>query len=146
MLLIVDANIILSAVVTNGKAKQIFEKNKIFGMLDLYAPEYLSEQIEENALEIMKKSRLTFEEFRLSLMFVASQIKFVESEMFAEFLAEAEKISPPRDFQYVALSMYFKSRDTDASIWSNDKELAKVSGIKALTTHELDRLLISRGL
>jgi len=145
MLLIVDANIVLSALVFKGKTGEIFEENKVFGMLELNAPEYLLEQIEDNALEIMKKSKLTLEDFKSVLGFVTSQIRFIEEDKFSEFLHEAEKISPYKDFPYVALALSFKSKGRDAPIWSNDKDLAKVPEIKVISTHELCELLRSWG-
>lgn len=145
MMLIVDANIVLSAVVLKGKTGEVFEKNRIFGMLELYSPEYLLEQIEDNMLEIMKKSKLTIEEFKSALGFILPQIKLLEEDKFSEFLHEAEKISPYKDFPYVALALSFKSNGLDAPIWSNDKDLANVPGIKVMSTHELCELLRSWG-
>ncbi len=145
MLLIVDANIVLSAVVSKGKTGDIFKENKVFGMLELYAPEYLLEQIEDNALEIMKKSKFTLEGFNSAMGFILSQIKLLEEDKFLEFLREAEKISPFKDFPYVALALSFKSNGLDVPIWSNDKDLANVPGIKVVSTHNLCELLRSFG-
>ncbi|RLJ01349.1 MAG: hypothetical protein DRP10_04285 [Candidatus Aenigmatarchaeota archaeon] len=142
MLLIVDANILFSSLITKGKTAELIVSPK----LKLTAPEYLLVELNENRELLARKTRLSKEEFDAFLGVVMRRIKFVKEKYFSEFLKEAKEISPEEDFPYVALALKLKSLGFEAKIWSNDKELKKAleGKIEVLTTKEiLERLRIN---
>ena len=145
MLLVVDANIVFSALIREGVTLRLFEFNSIFEIFELVAPEFIWEEIEEHKEEIIRKSKLSEGELEKVLKFVRSEIKPMPEEYFSEFLEEAKEISPEEDFPYVALALKLKSLGLEVKIWSNDKELKKAleGRIEVLSTKEiLERLRI----
>lgn len=143
MMLVVDANALFSALVAKGRAVDVFEWNASSCRFELFSPEFLSEEIENELIGIMRKSKLSKDEFELAFRMIHPQIKLVPKEFFMEFLSEAERISPLGDFPYVALAMKLKPIGFDVAIWSNDKGMRKQSAIKVLSTHELLKLIES---
>jgi len=62
MLLVVDANVVFSALIREGVTLRLFEFNSIFEIFELFAPEFIWEEIEEYKDKIIKKSKLSEEE------------------------------------------------------------------------------------
>ena len=145
MLLVVDANVVFSALIREGSTLRLLEFNSIFKIIELVAPEFLWDEIEEHKEEIIKKSKLSEEELEKVLGFIMSEIKAIPEEYFSEFLEETKDISPEDDFPYVALALKLKSIGLEAKIWSNDKELKEIleGRVEVLSTKEiLERLKI----
>ena len=145
MLLVVDANVVFSALIREGSTLRLLEFNSIFKIIELVAPEFLWDEIEEHKEEIIKKSKLSEEELEKVLGFIMSEIKAIPEEYFSEFLEETKDISPEDDFPYVALALKLKSLGLEAKILSNDKELKEIleGRVEVLSTKEiLERLKI----
>jgi len=145
MLLVVDANVVFSALIREGSTLRLLEFNSIFKIIELVAPEFLWDEIEEHKEEIIKKSKLSEEELEKVLEFIMSEIKAIPEEYFSEFLEETKDISPEDDFPYVALALKLKSLGLEAKIWSNDKKLKDIleGRVEVLSTKEiLERLKI----
>ena len=141
MLLVVDANVLFSSLITKGKTAELIVSPK----LKLVAPEYLLVELEDNKELLARKTRLSEEEFDAFLGVIMRRVKFEKEEYFSEFLEEAKEISPPDDFPYVTLALKLKSLGLEVKIWSNDKELKKAleGRIEVLSTKEiLERLRI----
>jgi len=143
MILIVDANIFFSALISKGKTFRIFAINSVTETFELLAPEFLIEEIEEHKKEILSKSKLSSSEIEKALKLLQKEIKFVSPSAFSEFLEEAKKISPPDDFPYVALALKIKSLGLKVAIWSNDKKLKEAlkNKIDVFTTSEVFDIL-----
>ena len=139
MLLVVDANVVFSALIKEGATLRLFEFNNIFKIFELIAPEFIWDEIEEYKEEIIRKSKLSEEELERVLEFIRSEIVLIPKEYFSEFLEEAKEISPAEDFPYVALALKLKSLGLEAEIWSNDKELKKAleGKMEVLSTKEI---------
>jgi predicted nucleic acid-binding protein len=105
MILIVDANIFLSALILKGKTFRIFAINSITRTFELLAPEFLMEELEEHKEEVLSESKLSAPEIEKIFKLLQKEIKFVSHSTFSEFLEEAKKISPTNDFPYVALAL-----------------------------------------
>ena len=133
--LIIDANIIISALIP--------PKSEIYNLIffkdiKLYAPEFLSDEINKYKEEILEKSELPKDEFYLFLALIISRINFVSFKEFKELIQKAKEISyDPKDIEYLALALKFK-----CAIWSNDKDFKKQSVIKIFSTSELLKELI----
>jgi len=143
MILIVDANIFFSALISKGKTFRIFAINSITETFELLAPEFLIEEIEEHKEEVLSKSKLSSSEMEKALKLLQKEIKFVSPSAFSEVLEEVKKISPPDDFPYVALALKIKSLGLKVAIWSNDKELKEMlkNKIDVFTTTEIFEIL-----
>ena len=140
MILIPDANSIISALIKRGKAFELFEWNDLRKEIRFVAPEYLSSEIRENISSLINRSKLSEDEILEALNKIESQIEFVPFSKFKQFIPRALEISPPNDFPYIALALYLKKEGSEARILSNDKQLleslSKV-GIDGLALHEL---------
>lgn len=128
--LIIDANILISALVTTkGFTYDLIFNNKA----RLFAPEYLLDEIEKHKEEILEKSGLSNEEFELFLSLTSFQIEFIPYNEFEQFIEEAGKITPdPNDREYFAIALKLT-----CPIWSNDKRLKEQNKIKIYSTSEL---------
>jgi predicted nucleic acid-binding protein len=143
MILIVDANIFFSALISKGKTFRIFAINSVTETFELLTPEFLMEEIEEHKKEILSKSKLSPLEIEKALKLLQREIKFISPSAFSEFLEEAREISPPDDFPYVALALKIKSLGLKVAIWSNDKGLKEglKDKIDVFTTREVFEIL-----
>jgi len=141
MILVIDANVIFSALIRKSLTLKLLEFNKIFKIFELVAPEYLIEEIKEHEEEIINKSELRKEDLEKVMNFIFSGIRIIPEESFSEFLEEAKKISTPNDFPYVALALKLKSLGLEIKIWSNDKKLKKAleGKIDVVSTSEIYR-------
>ncbi len=130
MELVIDANIIMSALITTyGKTFDLIFNDKI----KLFAPEYLLEEIKKYKEEILEKSGLLENDFELFLSLISSKIGFFPFIEFDKFITEAEKITPDiNDREYFALAL-----NLNCAIWSNDKRLKEQEKVKVYSTSDL---------
>ena len=137
MLLVVDANTVLSALLSGGKTFDVFLANKRLKRFELIAPEFLFSEISRHFDEMLRRSKLSPEELARIFKFVKEEIEFVPFEEFSEYADEAEKVAPhAKDVQYFALALAF-----DCGIWSQEKAFKKQSRVKVLSTAKLIELL-----
>ena len=134
MELIIDANILMSALVTTkGFTYDLIFNDKI----KLFAPEYLLEEFEKHKEEIIKKSNLSKEELHLFLSLISTRINLIPNNEFKEFIKQAKEITPDiDDTEYFALALKF-----NYPIWSNDKRLKQQDKIKVFSTKEINEFL-----
>ena len=133
MILLVDANILFSALIKESlTADLLFEEN-----FQLYAPEFIiSEFFNYEDLILIKSSR-TKEQFIQIMHMLKEIITLIPKEEYYEFMKEAEGISPDKDdIAYIALALKLK-----CGIWSNDKELKKQDKVKIYSTEEIMKLI-----
>ncbi len=130
MELIIDANIVISALISmNGKTRDLIFLNNF----SLFAPEYLLEEIEKYKKLIIKKSNLDEESLKLATSLIFSRIKLVSFSEFEQLLFKAKDICPdPNDIEYFVLALSKK-----IPIWSDDKALKSQSVVKIFSTTEL---------
>jgi predicted nucleic acid-binding protein len=134
MELVIDANVVISALIaSSGKTCDLMFSDR----LRLYAPEFLSDEIDKHKAEICKKSKLVEVELDLAFALIFSRITLVPHADFSRHLSKAENICPdPDDTEYFALASRM-----GCPIWSNDKALKKQDSIRVISTHELLKLL-----
>jgi predicted nucleic acid-binding protein len=130
MELVVDANIIMSALIsTEGKTFGLLYNDS----LNLFAPEFLLEEIDKYRDLILRKSGLNEDDLTIFLSLVSSRIKFMPCDDFKEFIKIAADVTPdPKDTEYIALALKLK-----CSVWSNDKALKKQNAANIYSTTEL---------
>jgi predicted nucleic acid-binding protein len=130
MKLIVDANILFSALIKDGLTAELLISDK----LQLFAPEFLFTEYTKYKDLILRKTHRNEEEFNNFLEILKDQIFIVPKKEIMPFMDEADKISPdPKDTVYFALAIALKS-----NIWSNDKKLKQSqTKINVFSTEEL---------
>ena len=131
MKLIVDANVLFSALIKEGLTAELLISDK----LQLFAPEFLFTEFTKYKDLILRKTHRNEEEFNHFLELLKEQITSVPKNEIIPFIDEADKISPdPKDTIYLALAIALKS-----NIWSNDQKL-KQSQTK-VTVYSTEELL-----
>lgn len=134
--LVIDANIILSALIKDSATRRIL----IGSAIEFFAPDYLIEEIEKHIPLVSRKNSLSEEENKKILKILCSYITIVGIEFYEENISEALKIMADidiKDTPYVALALSF---DNDG-IWSEDKALFKQDKIKIWSTQDIMKIL-----
>ncbi|MBU2634238.1 MAG: nucleotide-binding protein [Nanoarchaeota archaeon] len=133
MLLVVDANIVFSALVA-GKLTNLILSPK----LELIGPELLFTEIKKHKEEVKTKSKLTELEFEILLSLLERKIRIVPMDEFISLLPKAEELlgEHKKDAPYVALALKLK-----CSFWSYEKRFSKVSKVVSLTTEEIRSMI-----
>ena len=117
MLVAVDANVILSALLTKGRSFDVFAVNKLIRRFEFIAPEYLLFEIGKNLDEIVERSKLSPKELGSVFRFIKKEIDFIPFPEFNEYADEASPLAPhEKDVQYFALALCF-----NCPIWSGEK-------------------------
>ncbi|MFW6041363.1 MAG: PIN domain-containing protein [Thermoplasmatota archaeon] len=133
MELVVDANVLFSALIAEGKTRELLYSEK----LNLIAPEFLLTEVENHEKEICEKSGLSKEDFEFILILFRKRIDIIPREDFEEYLIRANKRCPdPDDTEYLALAM-----SEDAILWSDEKKLKDQDEVEVISTSELITLL-----
>ena len=133
MNLIVDANILFSALIKNSLTSELlFNEN-----FKLYTCEFIIDEFLKYESLILKKTHRNKSEFIEFMHQLKSVITIIPKEEYFYYFKKAKLISPdPNDFIYFALALKMK-----ACIWSNDKKLKEQNIIKIYSTDELITLI-----
>lgn len=127
--LVVDANILFSAVIKSSKTAELLFRDD----LHIYAPEYLFEEFKKYREELLERTHRTRNNFERFSWILKKRIEIIPKEEFKNRLAEAKRVSPdPGDVPYFALAI-----ELDAEIWSNDDALKSQNKVAVWKTHEL---------
>lgn len=139
MLLVVDANIVLSSLYSKDVAYDVFVWNKVFKQFEFVAPEYMLFEVERKLSRLLSKSKLSKEVVTEALIFLKEEIRTIPAEEFREFLPKAAKVlrSHPKDVPYLALALAL-----DCGIFSGDNKLKKLSPVKVYLPRELLAILL----
>lgn len=129
MELVIDANILFSALIKDGfTAELLFNED-----LKLYTPEFIIQEFSKHQESILKKTHRTKENFNEIMDFLKEIITIVPQEEYSKYLKEAKAISPDEnDVMYFALALKLK-----CAVWSNDKRLKQQNKIKVYSTSEI---------
>ena len=90
MKLIVDANVLFSALIKNGLTADLLISDK----LQLFAPEFLFTEFTKYKDLILRKTHRNEEDFNQLLEILKEQIIIVPKKEIMPFMDEADKISP----------------------------------------------------
>ena len=129
MLVVVDANVLISLLIAKGSKHKLFFSDKITPI----APEYALLEIGKYWPDIISKTRLSERDLRSEFFAVRLQVKIAPLSEIKEFLKDAREITPdPDDVEYFALSLKHC-----CPIWSHDQPLKKQNTVEVLDTKEL---------
>ena len=94
---------------------------------ELYSPEFALKELNKHKSEMLKKAKLTSEEFEEFITKLKKVVIFVPFSKYSKQISKALSLIPrhPKDVDFVALALEF-----NAAIVSEDKELRKQSEIK----------------
>ena len=129
MKFVVDSNVLFTFFWKNSAAKELFLNQD----LELFAPEFALQEIDKYHDEIMRKAKLSPNEFNKQKHELSIYIEFIPLKEYSSFFRHASEITPDKDdVDFVALSLKLV-----CPIWSNDLVLKNQKQFKVLTTKEV---------
>ena len=127
--MVVDANVLFSALVRDSGTRKILVSGKIRAL----APEYLLSELAEHKSEMLSKSALSRDEFDDLVRALLAVVTVIEADSFSMHLKTARRISPDvDDAPYLALCLARR-----ISLWSNDVALGRQKMVRVHTTADL---------
>ena len=135
MKLVLDTNVVFSALIAGGKTRETI----LSGDLTLYVPEFFFTELRNNLSEVEEKTGLKRDELELLLGLLFEEIRIVPREEFQERLPEAKTHiaeDDPDDVPFLALALAL-----DAGVWSDDNHFQEQSAVPVWKTHELLEML-----
>ncbi len=134
MKLVVDANVIIASFIRKGKAAELL----INPLLELYAPDFIIEEVHKYKEEIISRTHRNLESLSIILSDMLSIISIIPEKETSDYLKEAEDFSPDeKDVPYLALALKL-----NCPILSNDKDLKeRQDKVKVYTMDEMISLL-----
>ena len=140
MYVVVDTNTVFSSLHMKGKPFEVFIVNKVVGLFEFVAPEFLFLEIGRRMDKLLAKSKLSKEEISEIFSFLKREIGFISSDKFEDKVNEAKKIAPHlKDASFVALSLKL-----DCRILSGDKELKKALPERVMAPAEALNMLLGK--
>jgi len=129
MLLVVDANILISILIAKGSKHKLFFSEKISSN----SPDRLLFEIGKHWKKLSKKSGLSEKDLEIELAAIRMQLNAFSLNALSEWIKEGAAISPdPDDTEYFALALKL-----NCPIWSEEKRLKKQSKVRVYNTVEL---------
>ena len=136
MLLVVDANIVVSAILKKSASRSLLFNR----LLKLYCPAFVLSELEEHKDEFKKKLNCDEKTFREILRLILSRITLIETGEYVKNLDAARAISPdPDDVPYVAMALTM-----NCGLWTRDKKLLNLTQVKTVDTRNLIDLLYGK--
>jgi len=132
MIIIIDANILFSALIRDSKTREIILKTDEFFIF----PSYIFIEMQKHKDEILKKSKMSKKDFNKLLQLILSKVLIVPNEVLIPYRNKAFEIVKEIDKDDV-LFMACALAYPGSIIWSNDKALKKQSRITVLNTGEM---------
>ncbi len=128
MEVVIDTNVIISALIKSGKTREIISKS----YFDFITPAYTLSEINKHKDEIFKKAKISQEEFNELLDRLFRHIRILNPKAYSSYLDKAnELIKDADDVPFLACALYL-----NCPIWSDDKHFQKQKAVKVLKTSE----------
>ncbi len=132
MKVIVDTNILISALIKNSTTRKIIMESG----LRFYYPSIAMQEIEKYKTIILEKSGLSNRSYHEILEAILNYIILVPQEIITPFVKEAERIMgniDKKDVIFIALALAISNN----GIWSEDGDFKKQNMIRVWTTKEI---------
>lgn len=136
MELVVDTDVIFSALIAGGKTREII----IAEDLRLYVPEFFFDEFQNNLGEIEEKADIEGHELELLLHLLFEQMHVIPRVDFEDRIEDAIDLIAdvdPDDVPFLALA-----QSLDADVWSDDEDFQKQDVVAVWRTHELVQHLL----
>ncbi len=135
MIVLVDANVIISALLKDSTTRRIlFFSGMRFATID-----FAVREIEKHSNELRERTGLDSEAYDRALGLILSKIEIMNDSSVKDELKQAKEVMTgvdPDDSVYVALGMHLES----SIIWSDDKHFKKQKRVRVFTTAEIIRM------
>mgnify|MGYP001559791109 FL=1 len=135
MNVIIDSNELFSALIKDSTTRKIILEYDGFFLF----PSFIFEEMQKHKEEILKKSRMSEEDFNKLLQLILKKVVIVPNEVLIPYRNEAFEIVKnidPDDVLFVACALAYPN----SIIWSNDGKLKKQSRVKVLNTQEIIKI------
>ncbi len=132
MKLVIDTNIIISAILRDSLTRKIL----LSPYFDLYTPDHAMSELKKHSDFLAKKTDLDKETIEQIIALIMDSIIIIPSSTFEKYLPIAMdemKDIDENDSPFIALSLSF----LNDGIWSNDRHLQKQKLVRAWTTSEM---------
>lgn len=142
MMLVVDFNVVFSALVTIGKSRLVFELNDVLDEFEFISTQYMYSELDNNFEKIISLSKLSKDEVSKVLDFIKRSVEIIPFSAFEDKAKEAASAAPHlKDVPYVALSLKFNCK-----ILSGDKGLKEALPDRVVTPSEAIDILLGEKL
>ncbi len=131
MRLVIDTNVIFSALLKDGKTREILMRDDI----ETYVPEFFFTELMNYEEMILKKSNMGKDEYRVLIELLFMDVNIISKEIFFDELEKAKVIMEdidPDDSAFLALAMKM-----ECDLWSDDRDFEGQSEIKVWKTFEI---------
>ncbi len=130
MIFVVDTNIIVSAILRPALTQELVFSSDF----ELFAPEYVKNEMADHKSEFLKKSGYSEHQFELIVALVFSKITIIPASEYEKYRTEVLEFVPDKDdWPFFALA-----RHLDSALWSNDVALKKKqTRIRVLNTEDI---------
>ncbi|HLC86749.1 MAG TPA: PIN domain-containing protein [Candidatus Nanoarchaeia archaeon] len=138
MNIVIDTNIIISALIKDGLTREIILNCKD----TLLFPEFEFEEIEKHKEEIIQKSGLSEDEFNELLDYLLKYVHIIKTIEVLKYREEAYKIIghiDKEDILFIATALAYKSK-----IWSDDYHFQMQDKIEILKTKDMIEIIKSK--
>ena len=135
MILVIDANCVIAALIKNNKSREIIISHKF----DLVSPDYLLDEINKYLGYIIKKSGIPAEDLKLLLALIVQKVRIIPHSDYKTKMVLAQKIMK-RDIKDVPYVACYLALDCDG-IWTNDSDFEEQKELKIFSTEQLSGLL-----
>ena len=135
MNLIVDTNIIISALLKNGISRKLI----VDAPFNLLLPEYALKEIKKYEKYILKKSKISKEELNFLIRTLLKYFKIVPINFPREIINYSKKIMDcidKKDSIFIATALFYNS-----NLWSDDKHFQMQKVVKIFTTKEIIEII-----
>ncbi len=137
MKLVVDTNVLISALVKNGFTRNFLINRSI--LFELITPAYVFSEIEKYKSYICEKSEITEKQFYILLEKLMKYIVVINPIHYSSFLKQADDVIGhihKSDVVFIATALAF-----NCPVWSDDKHFKMQKEVKVLTNYDIDKIL-----
>lgn len=136
MKLVVDTNVLISALIKDSATREIM----LFPSLEYLLPEYALEELNLHKAAIARRSGLSSEGVDIILSILLENVTIIPASRIKPFFKKAHEIIgsiDPSDVPFVALALAIEND----GIWSNDKHFEGIKEIKVWKTSDIMKLV-----
>ena len=131
MIIIVDTNIIIAALLKDGLSRKILRTNEEF-----IVPEFLFVELRKYHAEILRKSGISQDGFEFALLSILENVQVATQDIVDRKYDEAYeimKIIDPEDTQHLACALAYPG----SIIWSEDTDMREQKVVHVMTMKEM---------
>ena len=132
MLIVIDSNILFSALIKDSTTRRLILEYTGFFLF----PEFIFEEMDKHKDELLKKSKMSEEDFNQLLQLLLTRVLIVPNaslEKHYDTAFELVKDIDHDDLLFFSCALNYP----ESVIWSDDAKLKKQSKIKIINTYEM---------